>query len=117
MDDCIFCKIVKGEIPSEKILENENFLAFLDIHPEVEGHTLVVPKEHFETILDFDSSLSKELIDFIKEVYEILNKKFNSTGFNLVQNNFKSAGQIVDHIHFHILPRRENDGRVLSLKK
>jgi histidine triad (HIT) family protein len=115
MENCIFCKIVKGEVASKKILENEKFLAFLDVNPQVKGHTLIIPKEHFNNIVDFDSNLGKDLIDFIKKVFEILKEKFKSEGFNLVQNNFKSAGQIVDHIHFHILPRKEGDGYSLNL--
>ncbi len=115
--DCIFCKIVEEKIPSTKINESKNFIAILDMAPQTEGHTLIIPKEHFKTILDFPQDLSKEFLQFTKETSKKLMEKYNSEGFNLVVNTFESAGQIVDHFHLHILPRKNNDGYNLSLKK
>lgn len=109
--ECIFCKIVKGEIPCDKIWEDENFLAFLDINPNAEGHTLVIPKEHFEKINDLEGIYSEKFISAISEVGKILMEKYNSEGFNVVLNNGKSAGQIVPHVHFHVLPRKEGDNK------
>ena len=117
MEDCIFCKIVKGEIPCEKIWEDKDFLAFLDVHPFAEGHTLVIPKKHFEKLKDVDGETSKKYIEALDNVGGILMEKYSSDGFNVVLNNGKSAGQIVGHVHFHLLPRKENDGYFLSFKK
>ncbi len=110
MDECIFCKIVKGEIPCDKIYENDNFLSILDIGPIVEGHSLVVSKKHFETTLDLPNSFGSELLDCIKKTSLILMKKYNVEGFNVTNNNFEVADQIVKHVHFHIFPRKKDDG-------
>ncbi len=109
--DCIFCKIVKGEIPCHKIYEDEDFLAFLDIHPETPGHTLIITKKHFKTMLDLPEDL---LCKIIKKVQKITKVVLDITGykaFNLVVNTGKDAGQLVDHVHFHIIPRIEGDDR------
>ncbi|MEX0920480.1 MAG: HIT family protein [Candidatus Pacearchaeota archaeon] len=110
MVECIFCKIVKGDVPTEKIYEDSNFVAFADANPVAEGHTLVIPKKHFETILDLDEEIAKGYLGFVKKVAEDLLKKYNSEGFNVVVNNGKSAGQVVNHVHFHIIPRKKGDG-------
>ncbi len=109
--ECVFCKIVKGEIPCHKIWEDENFLAFLDIEPAGEGHTLVIPKKHFRTLLDVEKEYSSKFIKFLQKVGKILIEKYKSDGFNIVLNNGKSAGQVVEHVHFHILPRKQGDGK------
>ncbi len=114
MSDCIFCKIAKGEIKTEIIYENDNFVVFPDANPKVEGHCLVVPKKHFANILDLPQSLGSELIEAIKGVAEIKLKQ-GAQGFNIVQNNGKMAGQVVEHIHFHLLPRKKGDGFQISL--
>ncbi|MEM4326221.1 MAG: HIT family protein [Candidatus Pacearchaeota archaeon] len=108
-NDCIFCKIVKGELPCEKVFENKDFLAFLDIKPVVEGHTLLIPKKHFNTIMDLDKDTSQKYIEVIKEVARIIIKKYNAEGFNCSVNNGKVAGQIINHVHFHILPRKRRE--------
>ncbi|MDO8516821.1 MAG: HIT domain-containing protein [Nanoarchaeota archaeon] len=108
--DCIFCKIAQGEIKAEKIYEHDNFFAIPDANPIVAGHSLIISKKHFENTLDLPASLGMELLDAIKRTSEILIKKYNATGFNVVNNNFESAGQIVKHVHFHIIPRKKNDG-------
>ncbi|MBU0907336.1 MAG: HIT domain-containing protein [Nanoarchaeota archaeon] len=110
--DCIFCRIVKGEIPpgKGKIKESDNFLAFLDLNPHAEGHTLIIPKKHFVTILDIPNTLAPELLKIIKDVAsELMDKKLGD-GFNVIQNNLEVAGQVVMHAHFHIIPRKDNDG-------
>jgi len=109
MDECIFCKIAKGEMPSEKIIETDNFFAIRDINPVSEGHSLIIPKKHFVTLLDIPNNLGKELLEITKKVSdEILEKKLGD-GFNLIMNNLKVAGQLVMHAHIHIIPRKEND--------
>lgn len=110
MIDCIFCKISRGEINSEKIYENDNFFSIPDAKPVTDGHSLVISKKHFDNSLELPIGLSQELNDCIKNTSIILMKKYNAEGFNLVNNNFKAAGQVVFHIHYHIIPRKEGDG-------
>ncbi len=110
MENCIFCKIVIGEIPCEKIWENEKVLVFLDINPACEkgGHTLVIPKKHYELISDLPDDLLKEMSIIIKKFSRALLNY--GQGLNIIQNNKKAGGQFVPHIHFHLIPRFENDG-------
>ncbi len=114
---CIFCKIVRGEVPCEKIYENENFIAILDINPYVEGHSLLISKKHFETALDLPLSLGAELLDCIKKTSLKLIEKFKAEGFNIIQSNYPVAQQEVPHVHFHILPRKKGDGELKFVKK
>lgn len=109
-NDCIFCKIIKGELKSEFVRESDNFIAIRDANPISEGHTLVIPKRHYATLLDMPKALGCEMLEFSKEVASELIKKKLGTGFNLITNNFPSAGQFVMHVHFHIIPRKEGDG-------
>jgi len=113
--DCVFCKIVKGEIPSEKTYEDDNFIAILDINPDMEGHTLIFPKKHFETILDTPSSLGGEFLDAIKKVALDLIDKGKAEAFNIVFNTYKLAGQEVPHVHAHIMPKKKGDDFRLSV--
>src|SRR3990167_6260723 len=108
-DYCVFCQIILGKIPGDFLYENDNFVAFPDAEPKVDGHTLIIPKKHFVNSMDMPSSLGMEFFDAVKAVAE---KKFKQgfEGFNLIQNNFDAAGQIVEHFHVHFLPRRKNDG-------
>ena len=108
--DCVFCKMARGEIKVDIIYENDNFFAFSDAEPKVEGHTLIVPKKHFVNILDLPASLGSELLDAVKAVAEIRLKE-GAEGFNILQNNGEVADQYVMHAHFHILPRRKDDGK------
>ncbi len=110
MSDCIFCKIIKGEIPCEKIYEDEYTLAFLDIMPVNEGHALVIPKKHSEQLLlNHDGDLH-HVMDTIRKVVPIILKTVKADAWNLGVNNGKAAGQAVFHTHFHIIPRFANDG-------
>ena len=117
MGDCVFCKIYDGKIPREKVYEDEYFFSVPDANPQIKGHTLIISKKHYETILDLPKKLEGDLLNAIKETFEKLKKKFNSDGFNIIQNNFKSAGQIVGHLHFHILPRNTDDDYKILIKK
>ena len=108
--DCIFCKIAKGEIPATKTYEDDNFIAFLDVNQFVKGKTLIIPKKHFETVLDMPSSLGNEMLEAIKKVSFNLIKEGKGEGFNLLINNYEVAGQVVLHAHIHILPRKKGDG-------
>ena len=109
MSECVFCKIMKGEIPCCKIYEDDKILAFLDIAPVNKGHMLVVPKKHFETLEDTDSETFKEIMLVAKKIAPVITKAVNAQGFNLGFNNKKAAGQLVPHLHIHIIPRFEND--------
>jgi histidine triad (HIT) family protein len=110
MSNCVFCKIGKGEIKSEKIAESDNFFAIFDLHPKSKGHCLIIPKKHFVTILDIPNKLGNELLEFLKKVSsKILDDKYGD-GFNVVMNNLECAGQVVQHAHVHIIPRNEKDG-------
>lgn len=109
MEDCIFCKIIKGEIPANKVYEDDNFIGILDVKPKAKGHTLLIPKNHFRTLIDIPGSLGNELVDAIKEIGALLIKD-GAEGFNVIVNTEKSAGQVVFHAHIHIIPRNENDG-------
>lgn len=113
MDDCIFCKIVNEEIPCNKIYEDKNIIAFLDIQPVNPGHTLVVSKEHFANLLETPDNILKELIIITKKLSKTIQEVTNAKGFNIHINNNKTAGQAIPHIHFHIIPRFERDGRTL----
>jgi len=117
MEDCIFCKIVKGEIPCEKIWEDKNFLAFADAHPVAEGHTLVIPKEHFENIFELSDELAGKINLVCKKVALLLKDKFNVEAVNILNASGKEAQQSVFHIHYHIIPRRKEDGLDLWFHK
>lgn len=110
MSDCIFCKIIKGEIPSSKLYENDKVFAFLDIAPVNKGHSLVIPKEHYETLMDIPDELLKEISVVVKKISSAVKKAVNADGISIGQSNYKAAGQVVPHLHFHIMPRFENDG-------
>jgi len=109
-DECIFCKIAAGEVPVEKIYENDNFFSMLDRNQSHKGHSLVISKNHFDNTLELPSTLGSELIDCIKKTTLKLMKEYESGGFNLVCNNFGIAGQVVSHFHVHIFPRKKGDG-------
>lgn len=107
MEDCIFCKIIEGEIPSHKVYEDENTVAFLDANPTSKGHTLVVPKKHVETIHEA-SDMSYMWYSLVK-VSNAVKDAFDPEGLNISQNNGEVAGQEVMHMHFHVTPRYSGD--------
>jgi histidine triad (HIT) family protein len=109
-NDCIFCKLVNGEIPCNKVYENKNFIAFLDIHPKAKGHTLIVPKNHYTLLLDMPSSLGAELMDAVKKIILNISKENKAEGFNVIINGNKAGGQVVMHTHVHVIPRKSEDG-------
>lgn len=114
-EDCIFCKIIAGQIPSKTIYESVNVKAFLDIFPVSEGHTVVVPKKHYYNLLDMPDKELGPFFEDLKKVAQILKDKLRCDGFNVVQNNFPAAGQVVPHFHYHIIPRMTGDEK-LKLK-
>lgn len=110
MENCVFCRIVRGEIPSSKVYEDENVIAFLDIAPIKKGHTLVIPKEHHETITDVPDILLQQVIVAVKIIATSVMRATGAGGINLSMSINDVAGQTVPHAHFHIIPRHEGDG-------
>ncbi|MGN0832902.1 MAG: HIT family protein [Kiritimatiellia bacterium] len=113
-NDCVFCAIAAGEIPSFKLYEDELVLACLDIGPFSEGHTLVIPKAHSTGLLDTDDATLAAVIARVKQVAAHLQAKLGCDGFNVLQNNGEAAGQTVRHLHFHVIPRRNGDPLVFE---
>ena len=109
MDNCIFCKIIAGTIPSAKVYEDDNFVAFMDINPIACGHTLVIPKTHCRNALDTPDSVAAGFYPVIVKVANAVKKACNADGINIMQFNEPAAGQEVFHSHVHIIPRKEGD--------
>lgn len=109
-ENCLFCKIIAGQIPCARIYEDGRVLAFLDINPISRGHALVVPKGHYPTLLDFPAAEGEALLKAMRAVAAALHAELESGGFNCLQNNFGPAGQMIFHSHWHIIPRYEHDG-------
>ena len=114
---CIFCKIANREIESFVVYEDERVMAFLDIRPISKGHTLVIPKEHYENILEMPAELAKDLANAVKIVCEKL-KRLGAEGFNVITNVGKPAGQEIMHAHIHVIPRySKEDSKPISFGK
>ncbi len=110
MDNCIYCKVIKGELPSFKVYEDKEFLAFLDIYPHALGHTLIIPKKHVSNILELNDNEAKSLIVVIRKVMHLIEDKLEPDGFNVGWNHNSAGGQAIPHLHVHIFPRYQNDG-------
>lgn len=115
MEDCVFCKIIKGEIPSEKVYEDEEVIAFKDIQPAAPIHILVIPKKHIETLLD----VREEDSHLIAHIYQVINKiakdmEIDKEGFRVIANCGKDSGQEVMHIHFHLLAGRKLGAKIVG---
>lgn len=108
--DCIFCKIVKGEIPASKVYEDDDMLVILDVGPVHEGHCLILPKDHHETLFETPDPLMEKIGPVMKKTTIAVKKATGCDGVNIAQNNYKAAGQLVPHLHFHVIPRYEGDG-------
>ena len=109
-DDCLFCKMVAGQIPVTKIYEDEVVLAFLDIGPISDGHTLVIPKQHFEKLHDCPPELLGRVGSRLCKIAGAVTAAMNSDGYNVLCNNGRAGGQVIEHLHFHIIPRNTGDG-------
>ena len=108
---CIFCKIVAGDIPCHRLYEDELVLAFLDVGPLSKGHALVIPKGHYETIDQVPAEVAAAMGRAIPRLSKAIMQATGATSFNLLQNNGSDAGQVVPHVHLHIIPRFEGDAR------
>lgn len=106
---CIFCNIISGEIPSYKVYEDDNFYAFLDISQATYGHTLVVPKQHFENLFAIPDFLLEKMLILVRDLASKIKTATNCKGINILNNNGEAAGQSVHHFHIHIIPRYDND--------
>jgi len=110
MDSCIFCKIAKGEIPADKVYEDDTVFAFLDIHPRAPGHTMVIPKTHAETFSDLPTGEVGPFFESTQKIVGMIKRALKPDAFTLGMNHGRVSGQEVDHMHFHIMPRWAGDG-------
>jgi histidine triad (HIT) family protein len=110
-DECIFCQIVEKKIPSQILFENDTNLAFLDIFPVSRGHTIVIPKKHYNNLEDIPVTELAEVFGIVKKISGLIYRKLKIDGYNILQNNFRAAGQVINHFHVHIIPRSIEDGK------
>lgn len=114
-DDCIFCKIAAGEIPSRKIYEDNDLIAIMDLSPISKGHSLIIPKEHYTNIYDIDEEIAGKVMKTAKKLATKMTVALNCDGFNLLQNNGETAGQTMFHFHMHLIPRyKDADNNMLK---
>lgn len=114
-DDCIFCKIAAGEIPSRKIYEDKDLIAIMDLSPTSKGHSLIIPKEHYTNIYDIDEEIAGKVMKTAKKLATKITVALNCDGFNLLQNNGETAGQTMFHFHMHLIPRyKDADNNMLK---
>jgi len=111
-NDCIFCKIIAGDIPSHRVYEDELFLAVLDVFPTTRGHVLILPKAHARDFFDLPESTAAAILPLAQKLAGLIRTAFNPAGLNVIQNNGAAAGQSVFHYHMHLIPRWEGDGAV-----
>ncbi len=110
MEECVFCKIVNGELPSTKLYEDAKVLSFLDIMPAAPGHAVIIPKKHYATLPDMPRAELAALINAVQKIGAATVVVTKTDGFNVVQSNHKAAGQVIQHVHFHVIPRKSGDG-------
>lgn len=115
-ENCIFCKIAGGCIPSNTLYEDENFLVILDIAPAAKGHAIAIAKNHFRDLLQAEPSALAAALPAVARVADAMKKALSCDGINILQNNGEAAGQSVFHLHFHIIPRRQGDGLTIPWK-
>lgn len=113
-NDCIFCKIANGEIPSHTLYEDDMFRVIFDLGPATKGHALILPKDHYDNLWDLGDKEAAQVIPLAKKIAAVMKEELNCDGLNLVQNNNQIAGQTVFHFHTHIIPRYVNDGNKIS---
>ena len=113
-NNCIFCKIANGEIPSKTLYEDEEFRVILDLAPATKGHALILPKSHFKNLYVLPDETAAKVMKLAKRMATTMTEKLGCDGFNLVQNNNEVAGQTVFHFHMHLIPRYENDNQKIA---
>lgn len=114
--DCVFCQIIKGEIPSMKVYEDDNFIGILDIFPASKGHVIIISKNHIENVFELDDETASGAFIAAKKISNALTEGIGCEGINILQNNNKIAGQTVFHFHIHIIPRYQDDTITFSWK-
>ena len=115
-DNCIFCKIANGEIPSATLYEDEDFRVILDLGPATKGHALILPKNHFANLFEIPEDIEAKAFVLAQKMATKMKKVVDCDGFNIVQNNGTTAGQTVFHFHIHLIPRYDKDGAGVSWK-
>lgn len=115
-DNCIFCKIANGEIPSRTLYEDDKFRVILDLGPASKGHALILPKEHYANLYELPDETAGEVMKLAKKMAVQMTESLGCEGFNLVQNNGELAGQTVFHFHMHLIPRYQDDGQKIGWK-
>lgn len=110
MGDCVFCKIAEKKIPSKLIYEDEETMAFLDINPGAPGHSLIIPKKHYDTLFEMPEDEVSTLFKTVAKIVNAINRVVKPDGVNVFQNNKAAAGQLVNHVHVHVFPRFHGDG-------
>lgn len=115
-DNCIFCKIISGEIPAHTIYEDEQFKVILDVAPATKGHALIIPKNHYANMYELPEDTAVEAIKLAKKMMQVMTDKLHCDGFNIIQNNGEIAGQTVFHFHMHLIPRYRDDGQKIGWK-
>ena len=113
-DNCIFCKIIAGEIPSQTLYGDNQFKVILDVGPATKGHALILPKEHYANLYELPEDTASDVFKLAKKMMAKMTEKLHCDGFNIVQNNGEVAGQTVFHFHMHLIPRYKNDGEILK---
>lgn len=113
-NDCIFCKIANGEIPSRTVHEDQRFRVILDLNPATMGHALILPKDHSESLYDLPEDTAAAAMVLAKKLAVVMRERLGCDGLNLVQNNGEAAGQTVSHFHLHMIPRYADDGQTLG---
>ena len=116
MNDCVFCKIVRGELPCDAIYSDELVIAFLDIAPIAPGHTLIVPKEHHTSVTTLPDDLGARMMKVAPRIGRAVMRVTEAGGFNLLLSNGAVAGQVVPHVHLHVIPRSADDGIILPTR-
>ena len=109
-ENCIFCKLAGGEIPTATLYEDEDFRVILDANPAAKGHALIIPKEHYANLYELDDELAGKVLVLAKKMITKLTDILGCDGYNIVQNNGEAAGQTVFHFHMHLIPRFKDDG-------
>lgn len=113
-ENCIFCKIGSGDIPSYKLYEDENFKVFLDLSPTSYGHALIIPKEHYKNLFELDDTIASKALVLAKKVGAAMMNTLHCDGLNVLQNNGEAAGQTMFHFHIHLIPRyKEDDTKII----
>lgn len=108
-DNCIFCKLAAGDIPTNTVYEDDTFRVIMDANPATKGHSLIIPKDHFANLYEMDEKVAAKAMKLAKKMAVHMKEKLNCDGFNLLQNNEETAGQTVFHFHMHLIPRYQGD--------